>query len=129
MGAALPFHPGAAAYYNGDMPNLLEQFEDYVYMGAIIFSVIGAVFAWMMSAWRSTLSQDQEQLLRLLAIVQKSLTLTWTPSRPLTRRSRRFTLGPWSVAHEAIEPEQFQVVSQVVAEVRQVIDKRRARLP
>jgi hypothetical protein len=29
------------------------------------------------------------------------------------------------VAHEAIEPEQFQVVSQVVAEVRQVIDKHR----
>jgi hypothetical protein len=29
------------------------------------------------------------------------------------------------VAHEAIEPEQFQVFSQVVAEVRQVIDKHR----
>ena len=55
VGAALPFHPGAAAYYNGDMPNLLEQFEDYVYMGAIIFSVIGAVFAWTMSAWRTYL--------------------------------------------------------------------------
>jgi hypothetical protein len=29
------------------------------------------------------------------------------------------------VAHEKIEPKQFQVVSQVVAEVRQVIDKHR----
>jgi hypothetical protein len=35
VGAALPFHPGAAAYYNGDQTSLLEQFEDYFYLGAI----------------------------------------------------------------------------------------------
>ncbi len=32
------------------------------------------------------------------------------------------------VAHEAMEAEQFQVFSQVVTQVRQVIDKRRAGL-
>ena len=130
VGAALPFHPGAAAYYNGDMPNLLEQFEDYVYLGAIIFSVIGAVFAWMMSAWRSTLSQDQEQLLRLLAIVQEVPTADLDTIEALDKEVEAIhARAVERVAHEAIEPEQFQVVSQVVAEVRQVIDKRRARLP
>ena len=130
VGAALPFHPGAAAYYNGDMPNLLEQFEDYVYMGAIIFSVIGAVFAWIMSAWRSALSQDQEQLLRLLAIVQEVPAADLDTIEALDKEVEAIhARAVERVAHEAIEPEQFQVVSQVVAEVRQVIDKRRARLP
>ena len=98
MGIALPFHPGATAYYNGDPPNLLEMFEDYVYLMAIIGSVIGAVVAWILSAWRRALSPDQEQLLRLLAIVGTSLPLTRTLSRPSTRRSRPFTPVLWSAA-------------------------------
>jgi TRAP transporter TAXI family solute receptor len=126
VGAALPFHPGAAAYYNGDQPNLLEQFEDYVYLGAIIFSVIGAVFAWMMSAWRRALSQDQEQLLRLLAIVQEVPAADRDTLAALDQEVEAIhARAVERVAHEAIEPEQFQVVSQVVAEVRQVIDKHR----
>ena len=43
---------------------LLEMFEDYVYLIAIIGSVIGAAVAWILSAWRRALSPDQEQLLR-----------------------------------------------------------------
>jgi TRAP transporter TAXI family solute receptor len=130
VGATLPFHPGAAAYYNGDMPNLLEMFEDYIYLGAIIFSVIGAVFAWMMSAWRRALSQDQEQLLRLLSIVQEVPTADSETLEALDKEVEAIhARAVERVAHEAIEPEQFQVVSQVVFEVRQVIDKRRTRLP
>jgi TRAP transporter TAXI family solute receptor len=126
VGAALPFHPGAAAYYNGEMPNMLEMFEDYVYLGAIIFSVIGAVVAWMMSAWRRALSQDQEQLLRLLAIVQEVPTADLDTIEALEKEVEAIhARAVERVAHEAIEPEQFQVVSQVVAEVRQVIDKHR----
>ena len=126
VGAALPFHPGAAAYYNGDQPNLLELFEDYVYLIAIIGSIIGAAFAWMMSAWRGALSQDQEQLLRLLAIVQEVPTADLDTLEALEKEVEAIhARAVERVAHEAIEPEQFQVVSQVVAEVRQVIDKHR----
>src|SRR5262247_1891144 len=126
VGTALPFHPGAIAYYNGDMPNMLEMFEDYVYLGAIIFSVICAVFAWIMSAWRRALSQDQEQLLRLLAIVQEVPTADLDTLEALDKEVEAIhARAVERVAHEAIEPEQFQVVSQVVAEVRQVIDKHR----
>ena len=126
LGAALPFHPGAAAYYNGDQPNLLEMFEDYVYLIAIIGSVIGAVVAWMLSAWRGALSQDQERLLRLLAIVREVPTADPDTLEALDKEVE--AIHAWAVervAHEAIEPEQFQVFAQVVAGVRQVIDKRR----
>jgi TRAP transporter TAXI family solute receptor len=126
VGTVLPFHPGAIAYYNGDMPNMLEMFEDYVYLGAIIFSAIGAVVAWMMSAWRRALSPDQEQLLRLLAIVQEVPTADPDTLAALDKEVEAIhARAVERVAHEAIEPEQFQVVSQVVTEVRQVIDKHR----
>ena len=126
VGTALPFHPGAIAYYNGDMPNLLEMFEDYIYLGAIILSVLGSGCAWMMSTWRRALSQDQEQLLRLLAIVQEVPTADLDTLEALDKEVEAIhARAVERVAHEAIEPEQFQVVSQVVAEVRQVIDKHR----
>jgi TRAP transporter TAXI family solute receptor len=126
VGTALPFHPGAIAYYNGDMPNMLEMFEDYVYLGAIIFSAIGAVFAWMMSAWRRALSPDQEQLLRLLAIVQEAPTADADTLEALEKEVEVIhARAVERVAHEAMEPEQFQVLSQVVTAVRQVIDKQR----
>ena len=126
VGAALPFHPGAVAYYNGDQPNLLEMFEDYVYLIAIIGSILGAGFAWMLSAWRRALSPDQEQLLRLLAIVQEVPTADLDTLEALEKEVEAMhARAVERVAHEAIEPEQFQVVSQVVTEVRQVIDKQR----
>jgi hypothetical protein len=54
---------GAIAYYNGDQTNLLEQFETFIYLGALLVSIIGSDVAWMMSAWRRALSQGQERLL------------------------------------------------------------------
>jgi hypothetical protein len=80
----------------------------------------------MMSAWRRTLSQDQEQLLRLLAIVQEVPTAAPDTLEALDKEVEAIhARAVERVAHEAIEPEQFQVVSQVVTEVRQVIDKHR----
>jgi TRAP transporter TAXI family solute receptor len=129
VGAALPFHPGAAAYYNGDQTSLLEQFETYIYLGALLISIIGSGCAWMMSAWRKALSQDQEQLLRLLAIVREVPAADLGTIEALDREVEAIhARAVERVAHEAIEPEQFQVVSQVVTQVRQVLDKRRAML-
>jgi hypothetical protein len=97
-------------------------------LGAIIVSVIGAGVAWMMRAWRTAVSQDQEQLLRLLAIVQEVPAADLDTLEALDKEVE--AMHAWAlerVAHEAMEPEQFQVFSQVVAQVRQVTDKQRAR--
>jgi hypothetical protein len=129
VGAALPIHPGAAAYFNGDQPNLLEQYEDYVYLGAFLISILGSGCAWMMSAWRDALGQDQEQLLRLLAIVRDVPAADLDSLDALDQEVE--AIHAWAVervAHGAMGAEQFQVFAQVVAQVRQVIDKQRARL-
>jgi hypothetical protein len=106
--------------------SLLEQFEDYVYLVAIIGSMLGAACAWMMSTWRRALSQDHEQLLRLLAILRDVPNAAPDTLEALDKEVEG--MHAWVVeriAREAIEPEQFQVFSQVVTAVRQVIDKHR----
>jgi hypothetical protein len=75
------------------------------------------------------LSQDQEQLLRLLAIVREAPAADLASLDALDKEVE--AIHAWAlerVAHEAMGPEQFQVFSQVVAPLRQVIDKQRARL-
>jgi hypothetical protein len=72
------------------------------------------------------LSQDQAQLLRLLAIVQEVPTSDLDTLEALDKEVEAIhARAVERVAHEAIEPAQFQVVSQVVAEMRHVIDKQR----
>jgi hypothetical protein len=83
-----------------------------------------------MRAWRRALSPDQEQLLRLLAIVREVPAADLDTLEALDKEVEAIhARAVERVAHEAIEPEQFQVVSQVVTQVRQIIDKQRATRP
>ena len=103
------------------------MFEDYVYLIAIIGSILGAGCAWMLSAWRHAGRQDQAQLLRLLAILRDIPTADLATLEALATEVE--TIHAWAVervAHQAMEPEQFQVVAQVVSALRQVIEKQRA---
>ena len=71
---ALPVHPGAAAYFNGEQTSVLERFTDVLYVGAIIVSLVGAVCAWIMTAWRgSGPHQEREHLQRLMTIFWEAL--------------------------------------------------------
>jgi TRAP-type uncharacterized transport system substrate-binding protein len=124
--ANLAVHPGAAAYCNGEQLSLLEQGEDSVYLVAILGSMLGAACAWVMSTWRRALSQDQEQRLRLLAILRDVPSAD--PDTLAALDTEVEAMHAWAVervVHGAMEAEQFQVFAQVVTEVRQVIDKHR----
>src|SRR5436309_14999598 len=117
-GAALPVHPGAAAYFDGEQTNLLEQFLTYAYLVAIIGSVIGAGYAWMRSAWRDTGSQEQAQLQRLLTILRDVPTVDLDTLEVFDKEVE--AINAWAlerVTQEAMEAEQFRVFSQVVTQV------------
>src|SRR5262249_15296770 len=127
-GAALPVHPGAAAYFDGEQTSLLEQFGTYAYLVAIIGSVIGAGYAWMRSAWRDAERQEHEQLLRLLAILRDISTVDLDTLEAFDKEAE--AINTWAlerVTQEAMEAEQFLVFSQVVTQVWQAIDRQRAR--
>ena len=127
-GAALPVHPGAAAFFDGEQTSLLDQFVTYAYLVAIIVSVIGAGYAWMRSTWRDTGGQRQEQILRLLAILRDVPTVDLDTLDALDREVEAInTRALEHVTQEAIEAEQFRLFSQVVTQVWQAIDRQRAR--
>jgi TRAP-type uncharacterized transport system substrate-binding protein len=127
-GAALPVHPGAAAYFDGEQTSLLEQFGTYAYLVAIIGSVIGAGYAWMRSAWRDAGRQEHEQLLRLLAMLRNISSVDLDTLEAFDKEAE--AINTWAlerVTQEAMEAEQFLVFSQVVTQVWQAIDRQRAR--
>jgi len=126
---ALPIHPGAAAYFNGEQTGVLERFADVFYLGAIIVSLVGAVFAWIMTAWRGSRPRpEQEQLQRLMTIFREAPAVGQDALDLFDKEVDEIVA--WALertADEVMEAEQFQVFSLVVTQVRQIIERRRER--
>jgi TRAP transporter TAXI family solute receptor len=56
--AALPAHPGAAAYIDGTERTFLDKYSDYLWGGVLLLSVLGSVTAW----FRHYLKRDERRL-------------------------------------------------------------------
>jgi TRAP transporter TAXI family solute receptor len=68
--AALPAHPGAAAYIDGTERTFLDKYSDYFWAAILVFSALGSIAAWM----RHYLKRDERLLTtehrdRLLAAI------------------------------------------------------------
>ena len=130
-GAALPVHPGAAAYFDGEQTSLLDRFETFFYLGMILMSLIGSGYAWIRSTWRSAGPRhDREQMQqRLLAIFQEALTVGPDKLDALDQEVDEIcAVVLQHITHETMDAEEFQVFAGMVTQVRQAIDKRRALL-
>jgi len=130
-GAALPVHPGAAAYFDGEQTSLLDRFETFFYLGMILISLIGSGYAWIRSTWRSAGPRhDREQMQqRLLAIFQEARTVGPDKLDALDQEVDEIcAVVLQHITHETMDAEEFQVFAGIVTQVRQAIDKRRALL-
>jgi TRAP transporter TAXI family solute receptor len=73
--AALPAHPGAAAYIDGNERSFLEKYSDYIWGAILLLSVLGSGSAWL----RHYVKRDErrlntlhrEKLLATIALVRK----------------------------------------------------------
>jgi TRAP transporter TAXI family solute receptor len=70
--AALPAHPGAAAYIDGTERTFLDKYSDYFWGGILLFSALGSLAAWT----RHYLKRDERMLTtehrdRLLAAISQ----------------------------------------------------------
>jgi TRAP transporter TAXI family solute receptor len=74
--AALPAHPGAAAYIDGTERTFLDKYSDYIWGGVLLLSVLGSGSAWFRhyikrgERRRNTLQRDK--LLATIALVRKT---------------------------------------------------------
>jgi TRAP transporter TAXI family solute receptor len=74
--AAIPVHPGAAAYVDGEEKTFLDRYSDYIWFSLMGLSVLGSVGAWFASYLkkdeRSNNSSLRERLLDMLALARHS---------------------------------------------------------
>ena len=74
--AAIPAHPGAAAYVDGEEKTFLDRYSDYIWFALMGVSAIGSAGAWfagyMRKDERENNSSRRERLLEMIAIARKS---------------------------------------------------------
>lgn len=74
--AAIPAHPGAAAYIDGTERTFLDKYSDYFWGAILLLSVLGSIAAWLRhyakSDQRTLASEHRDKLLAAIAEVRKT---------------------------------------------------------
>jgi TRAP transporter TAXI family solute receptor len=65
-GATLPVHPGAAAYLDGEEESFLDKYSDFIYLGAMLLSVLASAAAALASRLTAANHARSEELMQLL---------------------------------------------------------------
>ena len=65
-GATLPVHPGAAAYLDGEEETFLDKYSDFIYIGAMLLSVLASAAAALASRLTAANHARSEELMQLL---------------------------------------------------------------
>jgi TRAP transporter TAXI family solute receptor len=73
--SALPVHPGASAYYEGEVQSFFERYGDWFYLAVMALSIAGSGVAAMASRSASrSRARNMELLRELLSIVRRAHT-------------------------------------------------------
>ncbi len=74
--AAIPVHPGAAAFVDGEEKTFLDRYSDYIWWGLMALSAMGSVGAWfagyLKKDERTNNSSLRERLLDMIATARRS---------------------------------------------------------
>jgi TRAP transporter TAXI family solute receptor len=74
--AALPAHPGAAAYIDGTERTFLDKYSDYLWGGVLLLSALGSISAWFRHYAkrdeRRLNTEHRERLLAAIALARKA---------------------------------------------------------
>src|ERR1700694_2648504 len=74
--AAIPVHPGAAAFVDGEEKTFLDRYSDYIWWGLMALSAMGSAGAWfagyLKKDERNTNSPLRDRLLEMIAAARRS---------------------------------------------------------
>jgi hypothetical protein len=74
--AAIPVHPGAAAFVDGEEKTFLDRYSDYIWWGLMALSAMGSVGAWfagyLKKNERNNNTSLRERLLDMIALARRS---------------------------------------------------------
>jgi TRAP-type uncharacterized transport system substrate-binding protein len=78
--AAVPVHPGAAAYLDGELKSFFDRYNDWIYLGLMVFSLLGSALAGLLSYNKADdRVRRLEGLVKLLEITKEARTATALP--------------------------------------------------
>jgi TRAP-type uncharacterized transport system substrate-binding protein len=78
--APVPVHPGAAAYLDGELKSFFDRYNDWIYLGLMVFSLLGSAFAGLLSYNKvDDRVRRLEGLNRLLEITKEARAATALP--------------------------------------------------
>ena len=129
--AALPVHPGAAAYIDGNERTFLDRYSDYFWGAILLLSGLGSGFAWLRHFLRR--DEREENTLHRDKILQLISTVRSTETADELLAMQREVDG---VLHEtlacfddgAIEEEDLSAFGLVLEQFHYAIADRRAAL-
>jgi TRAP transporter TAXI family solute receptor len=74
--AAIPVHPGAAAFVDGEEKTFLDSYSDYIWWGLMALSAMGSIGAWfagyLKKDERNNNSTLRERLLEMLTVARRT---------------------------------------------------------
>src|SRR5262249_27837125 len=74
--AAIPVHPGAAAFVDGEEKSFLDRYSDFIWWGLMALSAMGSVGAWfagyLKKDERDNNSTRREKLIDMIALARKA---------------------------------------------------------
>jgi TRAP transporter TAXI family solute receptor len=74
--AAIPVHPGAAAFVDGEEKTFLDRYSDYIWWGLMALSAMGSAGAWfagyLKKDERNSNTSLRERLLEMIAVARRS---------------------------------------------------------
>lgn len=127
--AALPAHPGAAAYIDGNERSFMDKYSDYIWGAVLLLSGLGSVAAWLRHYLRreerSENALHRDRLLNAITSVREATSLD---DLAAMQRAADDILRETLVCHEdgAIEDGDLAAFGLVLAQFHQAIVDRRA---
>ncbi|WP_082905972.1 TAXI family TRAP transporter solute-binding subunit [Bradyrhizobium centrolobii] len=127
--AALPAHPGAAAYIDGNERSFMDKYSDYIWGAVLLLSGLGSVAAWLRHYLRreerSLNALHRDRLLTAISSVRETTSLDDLASM---QSSADDILRETLACHEdgAIEDGDLTAFGLVLAQFHQAIVDRRA---
>jgi hypothetical protein len=130
--AALPAHPGAAAYIDGTERSFLDKYSDYLWGGVLLFSVLGSATA----AVRHYIKRDERRLNtqhreRLVAAIGQVRDITSVEELDALLREADDILRETLECFDdgAIEETDLAAYGLVLSQFHHAVSDRRASLP
>jgi TRAP transporter TAXI family solute receptor len=128
-GAALPVHPGAAAYLDDEEKGFFDQYSDFIYIGAMLVSVIGSGLAALASRVSTVSHGEFDILLERLLVILKAARAAATPDeldRLETETDEILVAGMANRRLQKVDSHGMAALALALDQARRAIRERRA---